>query len=156
LKRYFLLLLFLVSLLTACTQIDLFEKNLAIPGQQWKSSFKPAINFTISDTASFYNMYVVIRHSDAYRYNNIWLKVGIQPPGDTIKQQQLDLTLATDSKGWLGTGIDDIYEHRIRITSTPYQFKKKGVYMFTLEQTMREDPLLYMMNIGLRLEKVQP
>ena len=64
---------------------------------------------------------------------------------------QYDLTLATNEKGWLGSGMDDIYEHRIPLT--PEESFKPGNYTFRVEQIMREDPLKNVLNVGLRVEK---
>ena len=144
-------LLFLVS----CGTVDVFEKNVAIPDHEWSSSFKPEISFEITDTASLYNIYAVVRHTDAYRYNNMYMNVYFQVPGDTLRKQRLDLRLATDDKGWLGSGMDDIFEHRILITRQPQRLVKSGVYKFTLENIMREDPLENVMNVGIRVEKVK-
>ena len=60
--------------------------------------------------------------------------------------------LATNN-GWLGTGMDDIYEHQLPLTPEPIQLRKAGVYTFTIEHIMREDPLENIMDVGLRLEK---
>ena len=76
----------------------------------------------------------------------------MQFPGDSLRKQQLDLRLATDDKGWLGSGMDDIYEHRILITEKPSALKA-GKYRFLLENIMREDPLEHVMNVGIRVEK---
>ncbi len=145
------LLLFLAS----CGTNDVFEKNVTIPNHEWSSSFKPVISFEITDTASLYNIYAVIRHTDAYRYNNLYMNVYFQVPGDTLRKERLDLRLATDDKGWLGTGMDDIFEQRILITREPQRLTKAGVYNFTLENIMREDPLQNVMNVGIRVEKVK-
>jgi gliding motility-associated lipoprotein GldH len=139
---------------TACKTIDVFEKNVSIPQQQWERSFQPFIVFNISDTTALYNIYVTLRHTHAYNYNNIWLNVNYQLPGDTLKQQRVDIPLADNNKGWLGTGMDDIYEVRRLITPQPYRFKNSGECTFTLEQIMRESPLKYVMNAGIRVEKV--
>lgn len=138
----------------ACTTVDVFEKNITIPKHEWNSIFKPEIIFEIKDTLALYNIFAVIRHTDAYRYKNIWVNLYTQFPGDSLKKQQLDLRLATDDKGWLGTGMDDIYEHRILITDGP-KFLKAGTYRFRLENIMREDPLEYVMNVGIRVEKAK-
>lgn len=157
-KKLFILLTAFGLQLAACTfPSDVFEKDVAIPGQQWESSFKPRINFTIKDqdTTSLYNVYLVLRHSDAYNYNNIWVRGTVQQPGDTSsKTQRYDLTLATNDKGWLGSGMDDIYEHRILIQPET-KFKRPGTYSFMLEQIMREDPLKHVLNIGVRVEKAK-
>lgn len=149
------LLLVFISFISGCETIDVFEKNVSIPNHEWNSSLKPEISFEISDTTSLYNIYVVLRHTDAYRYKNIWMNIHTQVPGDTLLKQRLDLVLAADDKGWLGSGMDDIFEHRIRITSTPQKLSKPGLYRFRIEQIMREDPLQYVMNVGIRVEKVK-
>ncbi|HYC28452.1 MAG TPA: gliding motility lipoprotein GldH [Chitinophagaceae bacterium] len=140
-------------LLAACRPMDAFEKTVAIPGYEWQGSFKPAIDFDVTDTAAPYSMYIVLRHQNAYEFNNIWLRLSLQQPGDTaVKSHQYDLKLANDETGWLGTGMDDIFEHRILIQDRA-KFERPGKYRFTIEQVMRQDPLLHVMNVGLRIEK---
>ena len=68
----------------------------------------------------------------------------------TIKIQQ-DVLLGSNEKGWYGTGMDDVYEHRSTLAAR--QPLKAGNYTFTIEQIMREDPLQEVLNVGLRLEK---
>ena len=112
-KKLFATLLVLVSLIIACETIDVFEKNVRIPNHEWSNSYQPQIEFEIRDTTSLYNIYVVLRHTDAYRYKNIYMNIYTQLPGDSVLKQRLDLLLATDDKGWLGSGMDDIFEHLV-------------------------------------------
>ncbi len=140
--------------LAACNSIGVFEKNVAFKKQEWTSANKPAFTFTITDTLAKYNIFLVLRHTDAYSFNNLWMKVSRKGP-DTTYTQQVDLRLATNSQGWLGTGMDDVCEHRIPITEGPAQFRRSGNYEFTLEQVMRQDPLLHVLNAGIRVEKVK-
>ena len=116
---------------------------------------KPSVIFNITDTSSLYNIFVVIRHDDAYHYNNLWLNVTTKAPASQAVTQQVELTLANSAKGWLGSGMDDIFEHRIRITNAPIKLQK-GNYQFTLQHTMREDPLPFVLSAGIRVEKVAP
>ena len=145
-----------VLIFSSCTTVGVFEKNITIPGHAWSTQFKPEITFDIQDTTALYTIYVVLRHTDAYRYNNIWINIQTIAPGGATTNQPLDLTLATDSKGWLGSGMDDIFEHRIPITPPQKPERlKAGTYHFKLENIMREDPLENIMNIGIRLEKAR-
>ena len=111
--------------------------------------------FRLLIPASRYNLYIVLRHTDAYNYNNIWLRLGSKAPGDTIHFQNINLSLATDANGWEGTGTDDIFEVRKNITPGPVPFKKPGEYTFSISQIMRENPLKHILNVGLRIEKVK-
>jgi gliding motility-associated lipoprotein GldH len=139
-------------ILSSCTTIDLYEKNITIPKHQWSSSFKPVFDFTIKDTSAPYKLFFIVRHNERYNFNNIFINVYVKGPGqDTAHKIQQDLVLATNEKGWLASGMDDIYEHRIQLGSE--QNLKAGNYTFTIEQIMREDPLENVLNVGLRIEK---
>lgn len=142
-------------LLYSCSTLDVYEKTVFFPDHQWRSANRPSFGFTIDDTTTAYHISVILRHEDAYHFNNIWLKVTTQAPGDTAKTQLINVTLADNKKGWLGTGMDDVFEHRARITRLPVKLKK-GNYTFTLQQDMREEPLQFVLNAGIRVEKVKP
>lgn len=150
---YFILLLTAFTfVLSSCESIDLYERVVAIPGQQWKSSFKPQFNFTIKDTQTRYDIYVVFRHNEKYEFNNIWISLAYQLKGQQQVTGQYELPLA-NNEGWLGTAMDDLYEHRIRITPPGGLSLKAGEYTFTIGQIMRQDPLQNVLNVGLRIEK---
>ena len=145
-----------VLFISGCQTIDLYEKTVNIPGHRWKSSFRPSFTFTISDTTVPYKIFVTLRHRDQYHYNNIYLSLSTRRPGqDSTQTAMYDLKLGTDEEGWRGSGMDDIYEHRIPLVpdGQDFYFKMKGDYTFTIAQAMREDPLEYVMNVGLRIEK---
>ena len=158
-RQYLRFLLIAYSLqLVACQHIDLFEKIETIPQHDWKSNFKPQFKFDIKDTAAVYQVYVILRHNEKYLYNNIWLNLTAQAPGQAPQKFMLELPLATSAKGWLGVAMDDLYEHRLVVTldESKFNFKKPGEYQFTLEQVMRDDPLENVLNVGLRIEKKTP
>ena len=153
--KKFIPLLLLTIIALACIKIDQFEKTVQIPSRQWFYNNTPAFTFHITDTASLYNLYIVLRHNDAYDYNNIWLRLGTQFPGDSMHFQNINLTLANDATGWEGSGMDDIFEVRKNISQGPIPFKKTGDYTFSVSQIMRENPLENILNVGVRVEKVQ-
>ena len=140
-------------LLFSCRQIEVFEKSTSFPKHEWKGNVPATGTFMITDTLAYYNIYVVLRHTDAYKYNNIWLNMGLQAPGDTMYFQKVNLSLGDDANGWEGTGMNDIWEVRKLINSQPQRFKKNGKYEFRLYNILRDDPLQHIMNAGLRVEK---
>jgi gliding motility-associated lipoprotein GldH len=122
---------------------------------QWPTAVKPDIAFTITDTLSLYNIYIVLRHNDAYHFNNLYVRATVIEPGETLpKTGDYDLLLATNEKGWIGTAMDDIYDAQI-IIQPKTRFRKAGTYHIIMEQVMREDPLKNILSVGLRLEKIQ-
>lgn len=144
----------LVAMFISCQQIAVYEKNVPFTKHSWSAAEQPAFDFVITDTTSLYNVFVVLRHTDAYHYNNLWINITTIPPGDTAQTVKANLKLG-DNKEWLGNSIDDIIEHRILINNRPIHFKK-GNYKFVIQQIMREDPLPDVLNAGIRVEKAEP
>lgn len=142
--------------LSSCSwSTGVFEKNQSFQNQEWPSAVKPDIAFEISDTNALYNIYIVLRHSDAYHFNNIYIRATVKEPGEGQgKTGDYDLQLATNNKGWIGTAMDDIYDARLLIQPGT-RFRRAGTYHITLEQLMREDPLKSVLSAGLRVERVQ-
>ena len=153
LLKYIFILVF--SFAFACCQtIDVFEKTTTFSTHQWKSNEKLSFNFEIKDTVSLYNIYFVLRHEDAYSYNNIWLNLTEKNPAESVTVRREFILGNNNMQRWLGSGMDDIFEHRILINPQPRPLRK-GTYTFTLEQDMREDPLEHILNAGIRVEKVK-
>ena len=150
--RVLLVVISFCLLLSSCTQLDVFEKDTTIPQYLWADTFKPAFNFDITDTTVQYKLFIVVRHTDAYRYDNLWLNIGSKFPGDTMSYQKLELQLGNDATGWDGNGMDDIWEVRKPIARGAF---RAGKYTFSIGQIMREDPLPNIMSVGVRIEKVQ-
>jgi len=153
LKKIVLLLTIISAiLLQACSTTGLFEKTEAFADHAWASSNRLNFSFNIEDTDAWYNVYAVLRHTDAYRYNNIYINITSINPGDTAITTQRSFLLANNN-GWLGSAMDDIIEHRMVINDRPVKLKK-GIYTVMLQQVMREDPLQNILNAGVRVEKV--
>jgi len=156
LKKGFLQLSVCLLFFSACTRIDLYERIASIPDQAWQSSYKPSFTFDIRDTTAPYQLFLILRHNNKYNYNNIWLNVYRKKPDGQTSKVPYELQLATNEKGWLAEGMDDLYEHRIPLTppaNDSFYFNRSGPYTFTIEQIMREDPLQNIMNVGLRIER---
>ena len=154
-QSIFLSCLLAVVLLAGCSTMDTFEKNAEIPKHEWSYSLQPEINFTITDTVTPYNVFVTLRHTDAYAYKNIWLYISTRQPGDsTFQKERFELTLQNQNGEWIGTGMSDIWEVRYPLFNN-LRFTKQGNYTIRLQQTMRDNPLLHVMNAGVRIEKAK-
>ena len=150
--RFFYFLCSLAVFLS-CNPMNFYEKSKPIPNHKWKSKMAVNDSFSITDTTALYNIYVILRHTDAYKYNNIWLETGLQAPGDSLFFQKMNIPLSDDATGWYGSGMDDIWEVRSKLSDRPRKFSKPGTYKYVLKQLMRDDPLPEVMSVGLRVEK---
>jgi len=133
--------------------LNTYEKHVAIPAYSWNYGFRPSFVVAISDTAARYNIFVTLRHTNAYPFSNLWLLISTNFAGEKPSTHRVELPLADKQGRWLGSGMDDIFEHRIPIQQHA-RFDKAGSYHFSFEQNMRINPLPHVMSVGLRIEKV--
>lgn len=144
-------------LVAGCTASPVYQRQEPIPQTQWQSAFKPVFYFDVSDTLATYNLYFLIRHTEAYPFSNIWLRFSIKGPHDSVaKVQQLEIPLAQDNGRWYGRQMSEIWEQRMPVATEKgpnILFPEAGRYTIQLEHLMRTNPLPEVMNVGIRVEK---
>jgi gliding motility-associated lipoprotein GldH len=142
-------------LMAGCTSSPYYQQEAPVPQNAWNYDFKPTFKFDITDTTSLYNIFFLIRHTEAYRYSNIWIWIYTKRPGDSVFQKsRINIPLAEASGQWLGRGMGEIWEQRLPISlADPLMLKRKGTYEIRLEQNMRVNPLPDVLHVGLRVEK---
>lgn len=146
-----------ILFLTGCMESPYFQKDVTIPGYQWKYDYQPVFKVDIKDTSAMYHLYFIIRHTETYPFANLWMQIYTKEPNDTVFQQsRIEIPLAEESGKWLGRGMGEIWEQRMPITrnDAPMIFKKPGTYEIKFEQNMRINPLPEVLQVGLRVEKL--
>lgn len=147
-------IIILALIFSACRETGLYEKVHFMEGNAWSANQQPEFVFEVKDTVSKYQVYFLIRHGDAYEFNNVWIKLNSKLPGDSVvRKDRFDIPLANQNK-WLGSGMDDIFDHRVLLYREPVKFSKTGQYTISIGHDMRVEPLDHVYNVGLRIEKV--
>ncbi|MFM2047652.1 MAG: hypothetical protein RI955_198 [Bacteroidota bacterium] len=140
--------------LVGCNLNHVFEKNTEIPDYKWDYKFIPQFKVELNDTSSFYNLYVNIRHLDAYRYMNVWVLIHASSPDGKQQTERVSLNLAKPDGKWLGEGMNGVWMVSA-LAKKRIKFQHKGEYTFAIEHDMRINPLEDVMNVGLKLEKLK-
>jgi gliding motility-associated lipoprotein GldH len=149
----------LIMMLASCRHAPQYQDHYNIPGSAWDAGYKPVFRFTITDTAAAYQLFLLIRHTDAYPFSNIWMNMESRAPGDSVwGKTRVEIPLAAPSGQWLGRGLGELWEQRVPITTParPAFFARKGEYSVRLIHDMRRNPLPEVLTIGLSLEKLPP
>lgn len=141
-----------IFFLVACDKSRVFDKNLEISNAEWYYDQPKIFTVTIQDTASTYNMFVNVRHTDAYGFNNLLLKVKTIFPDSTIQHDNVNVILAENNGQWTGSCIDNVCFNSI-LVRTAFTFPEPGTYTFELEQDMRLNPVMEIMDVGVKMEK---
>ena len=152
--RFAFLSFCLILILGSCDHSRLFEEYRSVSDHNWyyKDTFEYEVN--IRDTTSRYNLYLNLRNKLNYPYRNIWLMVSTAAPEDQLSRTKREFKLANKNGEWLGQGLGDIYDHRF-IMRKKVKFRNMGQHTFKINHLMRKDTLPGIMDVGLRLEKVE-
>ena len=142
----------LTSLFSACDPSRIFDDNKLIDGNQWYYKNPIPFDVHINDTNKLYNVYVNLRISSDYKYNNLFMWVNTTNPAKKTDQRRIEIRLANDGGKWLGNGLGDLYDYQFPVFQK-IKFPTSGFYRFELEQNMRDDTLMHVKSVGVRIEE---
>lgn len=147
----FLILLFLFS---SCIKQEAFEKYSTVKDYSWQLRDIKNFSFENTDTVSAYNLFLNIRNGEDYPYSNLWVSINIRNPLGKIETHSFGVELADNTGKWHGRGLGGIHDNRFMIMSH-FRLAQKGNYVFSVQQNMREDVVPGVMDVGVRVEKVE-
>ncbi|WP_026629444.1 gliding motility lipoprotein GldH [Dyadobacter alkalitolerans] len=150
-----------VSIFTLCLTLSGCDENVVYKAHEdiddglWYIKNKPTFKVEITDTTATYNLYYLLRNTLQYPYYNMYLTRNFTGPDQKVISNTLEevyLSNETTGKPY-GHGLGDLFDHKIPFLKN-YKFQKSGIYTFTLTQSMRQNPLPFVMSVGISVEKV--
>ena len=104
----------------------------------WHADSIITLNHSIVDSITKHNLYLKIRHTTDFEYQNIFLFVDFQDKRDTI-----EVALSEKNGKWLGSGFGDVKEVECCFAKEII-FSSKKTCNVTVEQAMRygEQPVI--------------
>jgi gliding motility-associated lipoprotein GldH len=150
--RSILYSLSIVLLLTACGKRYHYDAEKTISEGVWKYADTLLFAYTISDTASRYNLYIDITHADTFATQNLYLRFHtIFPDG-----KRTSSVLSFDFFNSKGENNGECSGGRCTLRSVIQEnalFRQPGEYQLVIEQFMREDSVPGIYSVGLMVEK---
>lgn len=147
-----LLLIAIAIAFTSCDPNRVYEKNTKLSDNEWNNDVTLDFVVDIQDTIGLHNMYLNIRHAGYYQYRNIFLFIKTELPNGVSQIDTAECMLAGPDGKWMGDGLGDIWDNQI-LFKKGFRFPLQGTYKFELTQAMRVNPLLGIMDAGMRIEK---
>jgi gliding motility-associated lipoprotein GldH len=139
-------------LFASCDPQRLYDDNKLIAGNKWYYKDIVPFDVQVTDTTQLYNVYVNLRIDADYKYNNIFMWVNTTNPEKKTDRRRIEIRLADDGGKWLGKGLGDIFDYRFPVFQK-IKFPNSGFYRFDLEQNMRDDTLMHVKAVGIRVER---
>ncbi|MFC1732133.1 gliding motility lipoprotein GldH [candidate division KSB1 bacterium] len=151
-KTLLFLIFFFFIVLISCDNTRVFDESISISENGWDYNKSVKLETEIMDTTSLHNFYINIRNSTDYSYSNIYLFVKTVFPNGRVSRDTVQAILANKEGNWIGKGSGKIRDNQILISKN-FRFPYQGMYVFEIEQAMREKTLLGIKDIGIRIEK---
>ena len=122
---------FLSLLLLVCCNTNTESSYSVFEEDSWHADSIITLNHSVVESTTKHNLYLKIRHTTDFEYQNLFLFVDFQEKRDTI-----EIALSEKNGKWLGSGFGDIKE-------VEYCFAKEIIFSsiktcnVTFEQAMR-------------------
>ena len=132
---------FFTLLLLVCCNTKTESSYNVFEEDSWHADSIITLNHDVVDSITKHNLYLKIRHTTDFEYQNIFLFVCFQEKRDTI-----EVTLSEKSGKWLGRGFGDIKEVEYCFAKE-ITFNSKKTSIVTVEQAMRYGDLPAITNL---------
>lgn len=98
------------------------------------------VEFQLSkmDSLKKYNMFLNLRNTNDYKFNNIFLIVSLNFPHGKTVTDTLEYRMANPDGSWIGQGIGNIKESKLWYKEQ-LQFSEEGNYTVDITQAMRNN-----------------
>jgi gliding motility-associated lipoprotein GldH len=149
-----IIILLIALLLCSCGNKKVFEINIEMEDNEWKMNKTLTFDVPIDDTASFYNVYIPVRHIDNYPYDGLLVNVTLNTPTGEERSKNYKLQLRDENGNFKGDAGGDIWDIDVPIMEK-IKFNSTGTYKFTIENNMPTTPTVCIMGVGLKVGKIK-
>lgn len=134
-----------------CGKSAYFQDIFAPNEQVWTYDDMASFDFTITDTTSSYDMYLDVKHTHGYPFQNMYLKIISTFPDGAEVSEQHSLELQEKNGEWMGECGSKSCELRF-VLREGMRFDTPGDYNISFEQFTRRDSLEGVVSLGLVLD----
>lgn len=121
----------------SCDSNTVFSDTKAMDGH-WGAAETVVFTLPELDSLKKYNLFLNIRNTNEYKYNNLFLIVSMEfPQGKTITDT-LEYRMANPDGSWMGHGIGNLKENKLWYKEN-VQFVEEGSYRVNIGHAMRNN-----------------
>ena len=158
-NRILLFILLVPFVFVSCDSNSVFDTYKSVPNQWHKDSI---VSFKVNppDSINAYNLFVTLRNTNDYKFNNLFLIVGMNFPNGKVIKDTLEYKMAKPNGELLGSGFSDVKENKLWYKEQVV-FEESGEYTVNIQHAMRENgkvngviDLEGITDIGFRIESI--
>ncbi len=126
-----------IGLFVACESNTVFSETKALDGY-WGAEEVVEFKLPQLDSLKKYNLFLNIRNTNEYKFNNIFVIVSMNFPHGKTVTDTLEYRMANPDGSWMGQGIGNVKENKLWYKEH-VQFFEEGNYTVDIEQAMRNN-----------------
>lgn len=131
------MLLLAVIYLVSCDSNTVYSETKAMDGH-WGADEIVGFEMPQLDSLTQYNLFLNIRNTNEYKYNNLFLIVSMEFPHGKTVTDTLEYRMANPDGSWMGHGIGNLKENKLWYKEN-VQFFEEGSYKVNIGHAMRNN-----------------
>ena len=153
-----ILFILVFAIFFSCNRNVISSEFREISNAGWHKDSVFSFDFCVSDTLSTYEIVVMVRNTDDFPRQNLWLGIELGKDNRTLSVDTMEFFLSDDYGRWRGRdakwhGSAGSYFDNDFIYKQNVTFYKSGEYTYNLRHIMRFEKLKGMKYIGLKILK---
>jgi len=151
-------ILFGILLLSGCSDNAVFSSGTSF-SNGWQQQDTVKVTLPEMDSITPYDLFLTLRNSNDYPYNNIFLIVSMEFPEGKVLKDTLEYRMANPDGSWMGTGVGGIKESKLWYKES-VRFLEQGNYNLSIVHALRNngqvggvEQLEGILEVGLRIEE---
>lgn len=118
-----------------------------LPDGGWQRVMPLTFSPEYDDSAAVYDLSLVVRHYNSYRYSNLSLVVDVIAEDSTIDRHPVDMVLADEFGNWSGGGFGSLYQDKVALAHSVSPARARSIVVW---QSMGDcDTLQGLSDIGI-------
>ena len=146
-----LLLIILATVFQSCDSNITYTESASVHAEGWSKDTAFVFTPIINEVDETYNVFIWVRHSKKYKYNNIWLKVLSEISFGNDSTHLVEIPIADKTGLWLGDCTQSMCTKKL-LLKEDVSFNQATAFKVEVMQYMREDVLKDVKNVGLEVE----
>lgn len=131
------IILLSMLLLSSCNSDAVFSSSTSF-SDGWGVQDTVEVNLPEMDSLSAYNLFINVRNSNDYPFNNLFLIVDMEFPRGKIITDTLEYRMANADGTWMGTGIGSVKENKLWYKEG-VRFTESGQYKLSIVHAVRNN-----------------
>lgn len=154
--RFRILAFCLITSLWSCDNAAVYQQSYDLEERQWGQQDIKVFDFSIEDASANYDVFLTLRNSADYSFNNIFIDFSLVGEDGVIVENRTKEEILFDPTSGVPTGtsgIGDVFSHTIFLMDTI--FPTTGDYRLSVKHYMRTDQLPEVLSVGARIAAKQ-